>query len=165
MKTHYSEADLLETYYTQPGQSMPVMMHLASCSECARRYDRLDRKLREAAACPDEKPETFWSRQRLSIMRRIAGRHDAVRVKPAAKVAAAALLAFISGAAVMYHELQPAKSAAAPAKSAVAAKAPSVDDMHAPINPWQSDELKSYHEVVQWESWVDEGRTGGGGSL
>ena len=25
---HYSEADLLETYYTQPGQSMPVMMRI-----------------------------------------------------------------------------------------------------------------------------------------
>lgn len=165
MKTHYSEADLLETYYTQPGDSMPVMMHLASCTECAARYDRLDRKLREAAACPPEKPETFWSRQRLSIMRRIAGRHDAVRVKPAAKVAAAALLAFLSGAAIMYHELKPAGTPAAPAKSSVVAKAPSVEDMHAPINPWQSDELQNYHEVVQWESWVEQSQTNGDGSL
>ena len=59
MKTHYSEADLLETYYTAPGQSMPVMMHLAGCTECAARYERLDRKLREAAACHTERPDTF----------------------------------------------------------------------------------------------------------
>ncbi len=53
---------------------------------------------------------------------------------------------------------------AAAAKTAVVAKTPTVDDMHAPINPWQSDELKNYHEVVQWESWVSEpsdGREGG----
>ena len=51
MKPHFSEADLLETYYTRPGESMPVMMHLANCSECAERYERLDKKMREAAAC------------------------------------------------------------------------------------------------------------------
>lgn len=56
MKEHYTEADLLETYYVEPGASMPVMMHLASCAECAARYDRLERKMREAAACHPEKP-------------------------------------------------------------------------------------------------------------
>ena len=50
MMKHFSEADLLETYYTEPGQSMPVMMHLAECKECAARYARLDRKLREAGS-------------------------------------------------------------------------------------------------------------------
>src|SRR6185295_4942814 len=68
MKTHYTEADLLETYYTQPGESMPVMMHLAQCSECAARYERLERKLRDAASCDVERPDTFWSRQRHLIM-------------------------------------------------------------------------------------------------
>ncbi len=163
MKNHYSEADLLETYYTQPGESMPVMMHLASCSECSARYERLDRKLREAAACPAEKPETFWSRQRLSIMRRIAERPSRARIGSVARIAAAALLAFMSGIAVTYHEMN-TKTAPAAAKTAVVAKTPTVDDMHAPINPWQSDELQNYHEVVQWESWVSEpsdGREGG----
>jgi len=166
MKTHYSEADLLETYYTQPGESMPVMMHLASCSECSARYERLDRKIREAAVCHTEKPETFWSRQRLTIMRRIAARPARLRLAPAARIAAAALLAFVTGAALTYHELRPANATATAAKSATVAKAPSVEDMHEPINPWQSDELKNYHEVVQWESWVNEpANTHGDGSL
>ena len=51
MTKHYSEADLLETYYMQPGQSLPVMMHLAECNDCAARYERLEHKLREAASC------------------------------------------------------------------------------------------------------------------
>ena len=73
MKTHFTEADLLETYYMQPGESMPVMMHLASCEPCAERYHALERKLREAASCSTtEKHETFWTRQRMLIQRRIA---------------------------------------------------------------------------------------------
>ena len=63
---HYSEADLLETYYMQPGASMPVMMHLADCADCAARYERLEQKVRGLAACAhDEKPDTFWARQRI----------------------------------------------------------------------------------------------------
>ena len=53
MSKHFSEAELLETYYTQPGESMPVMMHLASCSDCAARYERLERKLRVPPAVAD----------------------------------------------------------------------------------------------------------------
>src|SRR5256886_13036081 len=75
MSKHFSEAELLETYYTQPGESMPVMMHLASCGECAARYERLEAKLRGLAACDvDQKPQTFWTRQRMLIMRGIDAR-------------------------------------------------------------------------------------------
>ena len=86
MSQHYTEADLLETYYTQPGASMPVMMHLADCEACAARYERLETKLRSLASCATEKPETFWARQRISIMRRVEGR----RRTPVMRYAAAA---------------------------------------------------------------------------
>ncbi|HEX9161242.1 MAG TPA: hypothetical protein VF980_06005 [Thermoanaerobaculia bacterium] len=162
MKPHYSEADLLETYYMQPGESMPVMMHLASCGDCAARYERLERKLREASACP-QKPETFWSRQRLSIMRRIAAEPARVaRVASGARIAAAAVLAFVLGGAVVYREVRPAPAAPVRPAATRLAKAPTVADMHAPINPWQSEELEQFHEVVQWESWVDSSNNGDG---
>lgn len=165
MKTHYSEADLLETYYLQPGESMPVMMHLAGCSDCAARYERLERKLRESAASCPTKPETFWSRQRLSIMRRVAAQPArARRLAAAARIAAAAMLAFALGGAVVYHEVKPAPAQNTPQTQAAStvAQAPRVEDMHAPINPWESEELKHYHDVVQWESWID---SSDGGSL
>lgn len=163
MKKHFNEAELLETYYLQPGESMPVMMHLAVCDACAGKYERLERKLREAAACP-AKPETFWHRQRLSIMRRIAARPAKIaRLGAAARIAAAATLAFVLGGAVVYHRTKPVSLPAQPVVTHAAARAPNVDDMHAPINPWESDELKEFHGVVQWESWVDQ--NGGGGSL
>lgn len=154
MKTHFSEADLLETYYMQPGESMPVMMHLAACADCAVRYERLERKLREAAACPTEKPETFWSRQRLSITRRITSQPARIaRIGAAGRVAAAATLAFIVGGAVVYHEVKPIATTAARTTTSVIAEAPAPDDLHA-LNPWQSEELKEFHDLVQWESWV-----------
>lgn len=162
MKTHFSEADLLETYYLQPGESMPVMMHLAACSDCAARYERLERKLRESAACAP-KPETFWSRQRLSIMRRIAARPARTRgIGSTARVAAAAGLAFVLGGAVVYHQVRPVSATAQPAKTAAAAGSQTVDEMQVAINPWESEELKHFHDVVQWEAWIGETMSGDG---
>jgi hypothetical protein len=166
---HYSEADLLETYYTQPGESMPVMMHLASCTDCAARYERLERKLREAAVCSTEKPATFWTRQRLQIMRRVdAHKAQANTAARTLRVAAAAILAFFLGGAVVYetvkpvqHQVVPVVVAAAP--TTVAAPAPAID-LH---DAWQSDELKDFHNVVEWEAWVpdDKAATSKGHSL
>jgi hypothetical protein len=48
---HYTEADLLETWYMKPGESMPVMMHLAECADCAGRWEIVDRKLRGLRSC------------------------------------------------------------------------------------------------------------------
>lgn len=152
---HFSEAELLETYYMQPGESMPVMMHLAACSECAERYKRLERKLREAAAC-STKPATFWAFQRGSIMRRVeAKRRETAQGPRTWRVAAAAMLAFFLGGAIVYETVRPevkpvievATAAPAPTATAVAEVA---------VDPWQSDELQDFHAVVQWESWVSE---------
>lgn len=49
---HFSEADLLGTWYTAPGESLPVMMHLADCPDCAARYERLEKKMHALVACP-----------------------------------------------------------------------------------------------------------------
>ena len=159
MKTHYSEADLLETYYLQPGESMPVMMHLAQCSECAARYERLEKKLRDAASCHVEgnveRPETFWTRQRHLIMRGISTRRDdRKRVIRTLRVAATAAFAFFLGGAVMYEGLKPVKL---PAQQPIAGEGAGAPRVTAPASddPWESDQLKNLHSVVQWESWID----------
>jgi anti-sigma factor RsiW len=157
MKPHFSEADLLETYYTQPGESMPVMMHLARCSDCAARYERLDRKLREAASCHVEKPETFWTRQRISIQRRIAERSaQKVSIARTLRIAAALSLAFFLGGAVVYKSVEPELKAPEPQPSAVIRQpVRSNDEILLTHDAWQSDELKDFHAVVEWEAWVD----------
>lgn len=165
-KTHYSEADLLETYYLQPGESMPVMMHLASCEPCAARYDALERKLREAAACSTtEKHETFWTRQRMMIQRRIAdGRERATSRMQVTRVAAAAVLAFFLGGVFVYHTVEP-QHATTPTTTAAAAQPlpqPVAEEPQAaePHDAWQSEELSDFHSVVQWETWVPERNVG-----
>lgn len=149
MKEHFTEADLLETYYTQPGESMPVMLHLAGCSDCASKYQRLDRKLREAAACHTEKPETFWALQRESIMRKIGERRAAFA--PAMRMAAAALLAVVLGGVVFYRATN-SKDVAIPTLPEMQ----QVEEEQIPADPWQSDELKEFQTMVQWESWIAE---------
>ncbi len=164
MTKHYSEADLLETYYMQPGQSMPVMMHLAECNDCAARYERLEHKLREAASCHTDRPETFWSRQRRTIMRSIGVRRErsAVAVRTW-RTAAAAILAFFLGGALVYEAVKPAVPAERPAN--VAQNVPSKSPAHQPAlkappedlllhDAWQSDELRQFHSVVEWEAWT-----------
>ncbi|HEY2829051.1 MAG TPA: hypothetical protein VGJ88_02970 [Thermoanaerobaculia bacterium] len=157
---HFSEADLLETYYTQPGESMPVMMHLAKCSECAARYERLDRKMREASACHIEKPDTFWSRQRISIQRRIADqRAQKASIARTLRIAAALALAFFLGGAVVYKSVEPEvhtfSTPVAGSRLPVARQELKHNDDLLLHDAWQSDELKEFHSVVQWESWTE----------
>ncbi len=155
MKTsHYSEADLLETYYMTPDEASPLIAHVNGCPECQERYQRLSRKLREIAACPTEKPATFWARQRLMIMRaveRAGGRsHRPSRV---ARIATAAIFIFILGGVTVY-ETMPRKTAAVAVSPAQSQVATTPDDLQIPRDPWNSEELKGFGSVVEWQSWV-----------
>jgi len=166
---HYSEADLLETYYTEPGDSMPVMMHLAECGECASRYERLERKVRGLAACEHDKPETFWARQRISIMRRVEGQKASAFARTARYAAAAALVLVLS-AVTIYKVDQSASRQVV--KNDTITQTASLDDSSTrrlddsvPADPWQSDELKDLQPVVAWESWVEADTKNGDQSL
>lgn len=156
MKPHYTEADLLETYYTAPGASMPVMMHLADCPDCAARYERLDRKLRSLSACEhEEKPETFWARQRMLIMRRI----DARRARMPRLAAAAMLVVALGGGALVWQDGSKAQRLNGSEQTSVQTVAQTSEPLSLeasePSDPWQSDELDEFQSVVAWESWVE----------
>jgi predicted anti-sigma-YlaC factor YlaD len=155
MTKHYSEADLLETYYMEPEEASAIIEHVNGCSVCQDRYRRLGQKLRDLAACPTEKPATFWTRQRLMIMRAIDNtRVHSERVRRVGRMAAAAMLVFLLGGVVAYKTVQPKAPTVAITHQTVAPLAAS-DDLQVPRDPWQSDELKDFGTVVQWESWVD----------
>lgn len=152
MSQHYTEADLLETYYLQPGESMPVMMHLADCTDCAARYERLDRKLRSLADCEHQKPETFWARQRMLVMRKIDGRRErsSFAARTTRVAAAAALVLVLSGGVMTWR-----KTATTPVTDTTLTTIEATSETSVPTDPWQSDELKDFQSVVNWESWVE----------
>ena len=149
---HFSEAELLETYYMQPSEASAIIQHVNGCTECQDRYRRLAQKLRDIAACPAEKPDTFWTRQRLMIMRAVdnARAHSQRNIRTA-RVAAAAFLAFVLGGAVVYKSVEPQLQT--PVTIVSPAPVAAADDLKVPADPWQSDELKDFGSVVQWESW------------
>ena len=156
MPKHFSEADLLETYYTQPGESMPVMMHLADCEECAARYERLERKIRGTATCHDEKPETFWTRQRLTIMRRVEQqKRQTLTMAQALRIAAVAVFAFVLGGVATYRTIGPGPGSTDTIRQAVSAPPPATAEVTVPTDPWESEELDDFHSMVDWESWGD----------
>ncbi len=161
-KSHYSEADLLETYYLKPCMNTDVMTHLDGCAECADRYARLEEKLRSVSTESSiEKPEMFWARQKLSIIRRAEQRRaSGASLVRNLRVAAAAILAFFLGGAVVYEAVQPGLKApvekhSTPTTAATDASKTKADDPQVVRDPWQSDELKDFHNVVEWESWVE----------
>lgn len=150
---HFSEAELLETYYMQPSEASAIIEHVNGCNDCQDRYRKLAQKLRDVAACPTDKPDTFWTRQRLMIMRAVDNaRSQSQRNVRTARVAAAAFLAFILGGAVVYKSVEP-QLKPQPVVAAPAAPVASTDELKVPTDPWQSDELKDFGSVVQWESW------------
>ena len=163
MSQHFSEADLLETYYTEPGESMPVMMHLADCSECAARYEKLERKIRGLADCEHDKPETFWARQRISVMRKIdAQRARNSFVARTSRVAAAAALVLVLGGGVYTAKKVSESQSLRVSEATTPTQTASLDsaatgqlDSLSSSDPWQSDELKDFQTVVAWESWVE----------
>ncbi len=161
MNRHYSEADLLETYYTQPGQSMPVMMHLAECEECAARYERLESKLRALGSCETAKPDSFWAGQRASILKKVESRRGVPRV---ARIAAAAVIVLLAGGVSTLWRGLPRQQEPIAVVATVATSSPATAEAvtNVAADPWQSDELKDYQSMVAWESWVDKGsaRTG-----
>jgi hypothetical protein len=155
MKTHYTEADLLETYYMQPDEASDIIAHVNGCNECQNRYRRLAEKLRDMAACPSEKPATFWSRQRMLITRAVDNaRHQSQATVRGGRIAAAAMLAFVLGGAVVYKTIPRQKPPVIVNGAQQNMAAPEADDdLDVPRDPWQSDELKDFGTVVAWESW------------
>lgn len=153
---HYTEADLLETYYTEPGASMPVMMHLARCGECAARYDRLARKLRGIGACESERPASFWSRQRSSILQQVGTRQHGRRWGgTVARLAAAAVFVLTVGGIATWREMTPAAASHPQAAAAAQPVEIAADDAQVAADPWQSEQLREFQDVVEWESWVE----------
>lgn len=165
---HYSEAELLELFYLPPADFLPMRVHMAECEECTLRYHGLQKKL-QPPPCEthSEKEATFWDRQRFSIMRKIQAHESAApqRQFPMRYIAAAAavVLLLVSGILIFRPAIDPSAADVSPALSAAADEEPPVDpaaeifqELRAVNDPWSSEELEPFRDVVEWESWAVE---------
>ena len=151
---HFSEADLLETYYTQPGESMPVMMHLAIAATAPRATSGWSASCaKRPSATPRSRPRSGRASGCRSCAASMRSNAHATSARRTLRVAAAAILSFFLGGAVVYETVKPVQHQPAPIVNvapvaAQPAPAPSAADIH---DAWQSEELKDFHNVVEWE--------------
>lgn len=154
---HYSEVDLLEMHYS--GDRGEAVRHLGDCADCGGRFASLQRKLRSAreASCDraEGRPHTFWVRQRMSILRAIESRPREAHGFPFARLAAAAVLAIamVSGALVVNNTQPVAAPPVAQQTTGPEASEITLEEIALTGDPWESDELREYQEVVGWQSW------------
>jgi len=175
---HYSEVELLERYYIPSPEKDEVASHLASCESCSQRFERLSGKLRDSACTStesiDRKPDTFWIRQRMAIGRKIHEQRARATAPPmrARTAALAAVLSILLGGGILYraeiarwNEPVPAAIVNNPAPSPTAAPTDVLAAISNPDDVWESEELKLFGEVVQWESWMAAPANSPGGTL
>jgi hypothetical protein len=163
--SHYSEIDMMELYYL-PDSSPEGVRHVAECHECAVRWAALEAKIAKAAEAHrdrvDALPESFWQRQRLQIDRTIDAQAGARRNRGRLfSIAAAILVAFIAGALMLQRSIGiPSHDPAPVVQTATGTTAATVGDDSLDVlqasDPWESEQLNSYQDVVEWESWIEE---------
>ena len=165
---HFDELELLDAYYV-PTAAGEQLRHLDECVSCRGRFERLSEALRASSRRFDAelaaKPETFWTRQRRSIERAVG---EAPRAQAAAArrfALAASFIVLLSGGiavrSIVGHRATSQALKVAATGAVAPADAPLVEATDASSDPWASDELSDFHEVVQWESWSSDQKQGG----
>ena len=166
MTRHYGNDDLLAHAYL-PDENADLALHLASCEVCEKRFGTLREELKKHAAPSDgpEKPETFWKRQEIAVMRTIDKRQ---RRMPGlgARIAAAAAVVFVVAAfwagrgsvatAPLTSTMATTTIASTTTASANATQDNGLATSQISTDPWQSEQLQDFQTVVAWETWVDD---------
>lgn len=167
---HLDQTELMMLHYDPEGSSA-AEQHVDECDRCRTAYDTLSRALAADAKNRHDitagYPDSFWERQRTAILRRSIAEKERRRAQSIlwSGFAAAMFLAVVAlfltrnfnhAPAVEAHPSATVVSKTPPAS----APAPSTPDRVAtldevPTDPWDSDELQSFHDVVKWESWEE----------
>jgi len=167
MKKHLNDAEIV-TLALLPDESPEARLHLADCAECTDQFDaamlELERQRGLHRDSVESRDATFWKRQELAIMRKVALQRKPPAVRSSFAVAALltfALGGFWFGRSSVQIDTAPATSSAATV--ALAAPAPSDQSQTLDLtgsavttDPWESESLEEFQAVVDWESWVDE---------
>ncbi|MDX1584228.1 MAG: hypothetical protein R3338_11580, partial [Thermoanaerobaculia bacterium] len=163
MKHHLDREELLEILYLDE-PSRECEEHLVSCALC---HDQLTELRSEVesdrlalSSRVEAKPERFWSEQREEIVTRAitsnVGAFSLLRHRLGISIAMAILLVALG--MFMIRTAREEIVAPAPVET-VETAAPSElfeDDEVRELDPWETDELESFHQIVEWEEWIDE---------
>lgn len=171
-KEHPDLADLAGHFWA-PAEESRIAHHLDTCRRCRQSYVNLAAELQEHARRHDreveEKPATFWARQRIAIQRSIEDPR-ARRVSPGVRVvfglatAAVLALAIALGAwlARAPSGLKPGRPGTTPATATSTISSNGTPATAAAQlfeartdDPWSTSELEPFHPVVEWEGWLD----------
>lgn len=166
MKTHYGNDELLAHVFL-PEENAELALHLSSCESCARRFGSLRDAIDLHAAAPagSDRPDTFWKRQELGVMRTI-DRSQQRMPGMGARFAAAAAVVFVVVAfwagrgSVPTTPLTATVATATIASTAIQSTGASQDNglttSQLATDPWESEQLQDFQSVVAWESWVED---------
>ena len=163
---HYDELELLEAAYLPATEASAIESHVSSCAICAARRktveQTMDRSRRQLDQVVDSKPESFWKRQQLAVSRAALAEAHERRHRAPRLAAAAALLMVLSGVLAYQHRPVPVAVVATTTmtETTIATQTalvePTISIQEATTDPWESDQLKDYQGLVEWESWMQE---------
>ncbi|MBI2215237.1 MAG: hypothetical protein HYU52_16430 [Acidobacteria bacterium] len=166
MTKHYGTGELL-THAYMSSEDAELSRHVAECDACGRRLAAVRSELERHAAneMSPEKSETFWKRQELAVMRAIETRNRRALGIPTQIAAAAAVVfvvtAFLAGRGSVSSAPDMTTSPTATVASvetnatAVATQENGLTTRQITTDPWQSEQLEDFQNVVDWESWVE----------
>ncbi len=163
MNKHWDDASLLEAHYLETTRDGELAGHLATCSDCRLRLDEVVALARQDGVTA-ELPETFWTRQRMLIERRVSAADT--RSRPMLRtmhVAVAAMLALVLGGLLFYRSTTGLSQEPLTITQATATRTSpqAAEELNIPHDPWESEQLKDFSSVVEWESLVDKSPTQG----
>ncbi len=166
---HFETIDFLEDALLDESES-EASRHAAFCSQCAATRNHalalLASGRAESISAVDARPDHFWTLQQESISRSILLRARASRVYFSfQRIAAIVVVAIGLGTAAgtlfrADQNLLSPVSAHSFALSAEAANQRTGGESVASSDPWKSEELQEFGQVIAWENWQQDAAPG-----
>lgn len=164
MKGHLDQADFLEILYLGDSNEDRAG-HLASCTACHDRFAELRQEIDADRSALDDrvtaKPDPFWNAQREEIVSKAISRNRGsfafLRFRYAISIVLAVLLLGLGLAMIRTAHLNQIAQLPTDVARTTAAPADLFDDGDVrELDPWETDQLESFHQIVEWEEWLDE---------
>ncbi|MBW3564432.1 MAG: hypothetical protein KY459_06875 [Acidobacteria bacterium] len=155
-ESHPNDVDLMEAFWLDEAT---YDEHLESCEECSARFAALRLSAagdaESVSARAASKPDAFWERQRTEINARLlSGSRPGTRSAFVRGFAIALVLVMSLATGALL--LRPADTidASGTATTKPPAEANLFEEDLQLYDPWGSENIQAFHQVVDWEDWL-----------